>query len=264
MAKLLGGVLLILSMHIHAAPTVKLDGSNGRVESILNLEIVGTLYNVSFDQAFGSNLFEGDLTGAEAAVDAINAALNDGGHTEVDNAHPVKVPIYYVYTDVATTSGFAGCRTGYIPEYCRAATWEKLPYAEGLGDGSLGATYFALAPVVVIDVLPGNSANKVYPNKSGKLPVAIMSSAEFSAAQVDPATLEFGSAKASPTGTPAIDDIDGQFGDDTEVKFKVQESGIFCDDTEVTLSGETYAGDIFAGTDSIDASNCVSGGCHPY
>jgi hypothetical protein len=262
MAKLLGGILLILSMHVHAAPTVKLDGSNGRVESILNLEIAGTLYNISFDQAFGSNLFEGDLTGAEAAVDAINAALNDGSHTEVDNGHPAEVPIYYVYTDVTTASGYAGCRTGYIPAYCQAATWEKLPFAEGLGDGSLGATYFAL--VVVIDVLPGDPANQVFPNKAGKLPVAIMSSAEFNAAQVDPDTLQFASAEASPVGGPVIADIDGKFGNDTEVRFKIQESGIFCNDTEVTLSGETYAGDAFAGSDSIDASDCESGGCHPY
>lgn len=53
------------------------------------------------------------------------------------------------------------------------------------------------------------------------------------AAQVDPATLQFGSAEASPVDLPVIADIDGEFGSDTEVRFKVAESGIFCNDTEV-------------------------------
>ena len=117
---------------------------------------------------------------------------------------------------------------------------------------------------VSIDVLPGSSANNVYPNKTGKLPVAVLSSAEFDATQVNPATLKFGSSEASPSDPAVIADIDGVFGNDTSVRFRVEETGIFCDDTEVTLVGETYAGEAFAGADSIDASDCETGGCHPY
>ena len=58
--------------------------------------------------------------------------------------------------------------------------------------------------------------------------------------------------------------VDGLHGDDTTLKFWTGDTGIFCNDTEVTLSGETYAGEAFSGTDTIDASDCVDVGCHPY
>lgn len=117
---------------------------------------------------------------------------------------------------------------------------------------------------VSIDVLPGNAANKVYPNKAGKLPVAVLSSAEFDATQVDPATMTFGFGEATPAAPLVISNVDGAFGPDATTRFLVEESGIFCDDTEVTLNGETYAGEAFSGTGSIDASDCQTGGCHPY
>jgi subtilisin family serine protease len=118
--------------------------------------------------------------------------------------------------------------------------------------------------LVGVDVLPGDPANQVYPNKTGKLPVAVLSGPTFDATQVDPATLKFGAGQAAPADAPVIANVDGQYGDDTTVRFKVNESGIICDDTEVGLSGETYSGDQFVGADSIDASSCETGTCHAY
>jgi hypothetical protein len=117
---------------------------------------------------------------------------------------------------------------------------------------------------VEIDVLPGNEANKIYPNKGGKFPVAVLSSATFDATQVDPSTVKLGLGQAAPTNAPIIFNVDGLYGDDSTFKFLTESTGIFCNDTEVTLLGETYAGDAFIGTDMIDATNCVAGGCHPY
>ena len=117
---------------------------------------------------------------------------------------------------------------------------------------------------VDIDVLPYEDPNMVYPNKTGKLPVAVLSSAEFDATQVDPATLRFGPAGASRTGPAVVEDVDSLHGNDLKAKFRVEETGIMCNDTEVRLTGETYAGDPIAGTDTIDASQCESGGCHGY
>ena len=96
------------------------------------------------------------------------------------------------------------------------------------------------------------------------MPVAILSSVEFDATQVDPATLKFGSAEAGVAEAVSIEDVDGLNGDDTRASFRVEESGIFCNDTEVSLTGETYAGDPITGVDSIDATECESGGCHAY
>ena len=118
--------------------------------------------------------------------------------------------------------------------------------------------------IVGVDVLPGDPANQVFPNKTGELPVAVLSSGEFDASQVDPATLKFGAGQAMPAGSPVISDVDGQFGVDTTVRFPVADSGILCNDTEVSMSGETYSGEQFIGSDAIDATACQTGGCHPY
>ena len=55
---------------------------------------------------------------------------------------------------------------------------------------------------------------------------------------------------------------DGVNGNDTLASFNVEESGILCNDTEVVLSGETYAGDPITGFDTIDATECEFGHCH--
>jgi hypothetical protein len=243
-------------------PVVEVDAANGRAETIRNLEINGTLYNASFDQNFGAHLFVGDTAGANAAVDAIVAVLNPDTYN-VDNGHPLQVPVFWVLDSVEPVSGISACRSVYVPA-CSNNEWANVGEWSGtIGEG--GSVLFELVPVqVAIDVIPGDPANKVYPNKSGQLPVAVLSAADFDAAQVDPATLRFGSAEAAVAGAPVITNVDGEFGPDTTVKFKVQEAGIFCNDNAVDLSGETYAGEPFTGTDSIDASECETGGCHPY
>jgi len=91
-----------------------------------------------------------------------------------------------------------------------------------------------------------------------------LSSGDFDATQIDPTMLAFGYAGATPAEAVTIKDADGLFGQDTVARFLVEETGIFCNDTEVTLTGETYAGEPFTGTDMIDASDCEVGGCHAY
>lgn len=117
---------------------------------------------------------------------------------------------------------------------------------------------------VTIDVLPGDPANAVYPNQSGKLPVTIMGSIDFDATQVDPATVKFGPADTTPTDPVDIADVNPNSPLDATLKFQVANSGIECNDTGVSLSGETYSGDLFEGSDTIDATQCEAGGCHAY
>ena len=135
------------------------------------------------------------------------------------------------------------------------------------GTSSSGSWDFSMIedPIqLTMDVLPGDAANKIYPNKSGKVPVAVLSKPGFGVTQVDPATLKFGSAEASPADPVTIAEVDGLYGDDITTKFGVQESGIFCNDTEVELTGQTYSGDYVTAVDMIDASECETGGCHSY
>ncbi|MGI9309818.1 MAG: reprolysin-like metallopeptidase [Gammaproteobacteria bacterium] len=116
----------------------------------------------------------------------------------------------------------------------------------------------------VIDVLPNDEANEVYPNQLGNFPVAIMSSPEFDAMQIDPASLSLGAAEAAPVGPVEFVDADGAFGVDMQAQFSMQHTGILCNDNEVSLRGETYGGVTFSGTDLIDATQCETGGCHAY
>jgi hypothetical protein len=132
------------------------------------------------------------------------------------------------------------------------------------GSAQITVTITEVPRVVNIDVLPGDAANVVFPNQSGNLPVAILSSADFNASTVDPDSLRFGLGEATRTGDVEISDVDGQFGNDTTVHFRIQDSGIFCDDTEVSVYGETLEGSPIAGTGSIDATQCETGGCHAY
>jgi len=132
------------------------------------------------------------------------------------------------------------------------------------GSAQITVTITEVPRVVSIDVLPGDSANVVLPNKAGNLPVAVLSSADFDASTVDPDSLRFGLGEATRTGDVEISDVDGQFGNDTTVRFPVQDSGIFCNDTEVSMYGETLAGSPITGTGSIDATQCETGQCHAY
>jgi hypothetical protein len=99
------------------AETVLINNETDRVEAILFLDIDGELFNVHFDKSAGGNVFLGDVAGANAAIDVINAVLNIGGpasaaHPDflaVDNGHPDLTPLYYVMTDLPTTTVYGGC-----------------------------------------------------------------------------------------------------------------------------------------------------------
>jgi hypothetical protein len=116
---------------------------------------------------------------------------------------------------------------------------------------------------VEIDVLPGDEANVVYPNKGGRLPIAILSSAEFDATQVYVPGLKI-NLQENVAELVGVENVDGLHGPDMVTKFAVQSSAIFCDDTEVSITGYTNNGDYISGVGVIDATQCETGGCHPY
>jgi hypothetical protein len=116
---------------------------------------------------------------------------------------------------------------------------------------------------VEIDVLPGDEANMVYPNKSGKLPIAILSSAEFDATQVYVPGLKI-NQQENVAELVGVENVDGLYGPDLVTQFGVQRSAIFCDDTEVSITGYTNSGESISGVGAIDATQCETGGCHAY
>lgn len=154
-------------------------------------------------------------------------------------------------------------------------------YGNGNLAGSVGGATsrmgFIMTPNIVpgtlpvsIDVDPFGAANEVRPSSNNLIALAVMGSntatgdsEDFDATQVDPASLKLGIGEAQNVAIPWVYDFDGDTNIDVAFGFRTQDTGIVCGDTEVTLVGETLAGEPFTATDTISTSDCVDAGCHP-
>jgi hypothetical protein len=101
---------------------------------------------------------------------------------------------------------------------------------------------------VSIDIKPGSFPNSINTNSKGRLPVAILTTSDFDATTIDPATVVF--AGASPVHY-AIEDVDDDGDMDMILHFKIQETDIVPGDTETSLTGMTYGGVALIGFDSV-------------
>lgn len=123
----------------------------------------------------------------------------------------------------------------------------------------IGAAYVfelpSLTTPVEIDLKPGNRRNVVNPAKQGCLWVAILSDSKFDALQVVPASVAFGSGAASPDRY-RVKDVNRDRQPDLMLRFRVPEVGLQCGDTEIELTGVTYAGDGITGTDAVKTVGC--------
>ena len=86
---------------------------------------------------------------------------------------------------------------------------------------------------------------------------------DFDVSQIDPASLKLGIGGAQNIAVPLLYDIDEDFQGDAVFGFNTADTGIFCGDTEVSLTGETITGEEFVGSDSITTTDCAyDGSCH--
>jgi hypothetical protein len=110
---------------------------------------------------------------------------------------------------------------------------------------------------VIVDVKPQGSPNPVNPRSRGVVPVAVLTTASFDAATIDPATARFGPAEA-PAAHPGghLEDVDGDGDVDLLLHFRTQATGIQCGDTAATLTAETAGGDAVSGSDAIVTVGC--------
>ncbi len=111
---------------------------------------------------------------------------------------------------------------------------------------------FASVQTIDIDVKPGNSRNVMNPRSRGVVPVAMLGSEGFEAAEIDPTTLAFGPGDAAASQRSGhLDDTNGDGYLDLVVHFPVSDAQIAPGDREVCLRGETRAGIRFEGCDSL-------------
>ena len=110
---------------------------------------------------------------------------------------------------------------------------------------------------VTIDIKPGSFPNSINPRSGGVIPVAIMTTPTFDAADVVAATVRFG-----PSGTEAaprhaaLEDVDGDGRLDVILHFPTASAALPCGATSAMLTGQTSAGRSVQGVDSLRTVGC--------
>ena len=103
---------------------------------------------------------------------------------------------------------------------------------------------------VVIDVKPGSNTNPINLKSNGTITVAILTTDDFDATEVDGSTVMFAGA-SERHGSGHFVDVDRDGDTDWVGHFRVQETDILPGDTEACLEGLTEDGLPFEGCDSI-------------
>lgn len=101
---------------------------------------------------------------------------------------------------------------------------------------------------VTIDIKPGSNKNNINLKSWGIVPVAVLTTDDFDAGTVDPATVEF--AGAAPVRWK-LADVDHDGDDDMMFHFRTWELDLDQDSTEATLTGQTTQGVLIEGSDEV-------------
>jgi len=110
--------------------------------------------------------------------------------------------------------------------------------------------------MVGIDIKPGSYPNSINLGSNGVVPVAILSSATFDAATVDPLSVTLSSSPIvlRGTGTPSasLEDVNGDGLLDLVVQVSTEALQLTTSSTSAALQGRTTAGVTIAGNDDVD------------
>jgi hypothetical protein len=94
-------------------------------------------------------------------------------------------------------------------------------------------------------------------NSGGVIQTAVLSSSKFDATKIDPATILFGdTGTEAPPANWSLLDVDGDGQLDLQLVFNVQQTGIACDTTLMSLTGKLLTGTQVRGTTAIKTSGC--------
>lgn len=109
---------------------------------------------------------------------------------------------------------------------------------------------------VEIDIKPFSKSNSINRRSRSLLVVAVLGSNEFDATQVDPSTVRFGPRNASAVFDGYVGDVNRDGYRDMLLFFRKKAAGLRCGDTAASLSGKTFNGQSFTGTDSVRIVGC--------
>lgn len=110
---------------------------------------------------------------------------------------------------------------------------------------------------VTIDVKPGDTPTTLEPKRQGMVPIAVLSTKDFDAAQIDPDT-----ARAGATGIEAsafkymLEDVDRDKDVDLLMLFRVADLALTCQSKGVTVKAKTDKGQDIEGTEMVTMVGC--------
>lgn len=192
----------------------------------------------------------GDETGNLYGVDPLLGPLQDNGGPSFTHALLPGSPAIDAVNPAAPGSGGNACE----PTDQRGVARPQDGDGDGLARCDMGA--FELAAVtppvlaVNVDIKPGSTTNPINLQSRGVIPVAILSTATFDAATIDPASVTFGPSQATSTQN-SLEDVNGDGRLDLVLHFRTQQTGIQPGDTQACLTGETTSGVPIQGCDTI-------------
>lgn len=116
---------------------------------------------------------------------------------------------------------------------------------------------YSLIPVltVPIDIKPGSLPNSINLGSNGSVPVAILSTPDFDATTVDPATVTLASAavrlRGKGTAMASFEDVDGDGLHDLVIHISTEALELNDSDMYATLEGQTFDGTRIRGMDTV-------------
>jgi len=144
-----------------------------------------------------------------------------------------------------------------LPNFPGRLALDLLPFGVGFPATEVIFEDLIVRQVVMIDVKPGSDPGSINPGSKGKTPVAILTTDTFDAIQVDPLSVQFGPQGAVEShGRAHVEDIDDDGDIDLVLHFTSQDTGVQCGDSEITLTGETFDGQLISGSDAISTVPC--------
>jgi CARDB len=122
--------------------------------------------------------------------------------------------------------------------------------------GSISIVPGATTVMVGIDIKPGSYPNSINLGSNGVVPVAILSSATFDAASVDPLSVTLSSSpivlRGNGTPSASLQDVNDDGLADLVVQVSTEALQLTTSSTSASLQGRTYGGVAIAGTDDVN------------
>ena len=122
--------------------------------------------------------------------------------------------------------------------------------------GNIPIYIVTLKAEMVIDIKPGDEQNNINLKSNGVVPVAVLTTDEFDAAAIEPATAQF--AGAAPEHW-SLEDVDNDGDEDMIFHFKTQELDLDQESTEATLTAQLASVKLTSQMTTLSAAQASNG-----